>query len=50
VKADETQMTSVDPIFVAGDMTTGQSLVVRAIASGRKAAGHIISYLREARE
>jgi len=50
VKAAENQMTSVDRIFVAGDMTTGQSLVVRAIASGRKTARHIISHLREERE
>jgi len=47
VKADERQMTSMEGIFTAGDMTTGQSLIVRAIASGRKAANGIASYLRE---
>jgi len=45
VKADHNQMTSMDGVFVAGDMTTGQSLVVRAIADGRKTAQGIRSYL-----
>jgi glutamate synthase (NADPH/NADH) small chain len=45
VKADHNQMTSVKGVFVAGDMTTGQSLVVRAIADGRKTAGKIQAYL-----
>ncbi|MDR0725100.1 MAG: glutamate synthase subunit beta [Prevotellaceae bacterium] len=38
--------TSVDKVFVAGDATTGASLVVRAIDSGRKAAAAIDEYLR----
>jgi glutamate synthase (NADPH/NADH) small chain len=37
--------TSVDGIFAAGDMRRGQSLVVWAIAEGRKAAEAIDSYL-----
>jgi glutamate synthase (NADPH/NADH) small chain len=37
--------TSVDGIFAAGDMRRGQSLVVWAIAEGRKAAEAINSYL-----
>lgn len=45
VKADENQMTSVNNVFVAGDMTTGQSLVVRAISSGRKTGRRIVSFL-----
>ena len=45
IKADNNWMTSADGVFVAGDMTTGQSLVVRAIYSGRKAAENIVSYL-----
>jgi len=49
VKADDDQMTSVARVFVAGDMTTGQSLVVRAIASGQNAARHIISFLEKQR-
>lgn len=39
VEADpESQMTNVPGIFCAGDMSRGQSLVVWAIAEGRKAA------------
>lgn len=38
VKADANNMTNVSGVFVAGDMGTGQSLVVRAIADGRRAA------------
>jgi glutamate synthase (NADPH/NADH) small chain len=37
--------TSVEGIFAAGDMRRGQSLVVWAIAEGRKAAQAIDSYL-----
>jgi len=50
VQADQNMMTNVDGIFVGGDMTTGQSLIVRAIASGRKAAQCIIAYLEGKRE
>jgi len=45
LKVDETGMTGVAGVFVAGDMSLGQSLVVRAIADGRKAAQGIKSYL-----
>jgi glutamate synthase (NADPH/NADH) small chain len=45
VKADENNMTNIPGIFVAGDMTQGQSLVVRAIMSGRNAAQGIITHL-----
>ena len=34
-------------VFVAGDAASGASLVVRAIASGRKAATDIDSYLNK---
>jgi glutamate synthase (NADPH/NADH) small chain len=37
--------TSVDGIFAAGDMRRGQSLVVWAIAEGRKAAAAVDTYL-----
>jgi len=47
VKADHNHMTSVDKIFVAGDMTSGQSLIVRAIDSGRKTALKMIAFLEE---
>jgi glutamate synthase (NADPH) small chain len=38
-------MTSVEGVFAAGDMRRGQSLVVWAIAEGRKAAAAINGYL-----
>jgi len=38
-------MTSVPGIFAAGDMRRGQSLVVWAIAEGRRAAAEIDEYL-----
>jgi len=38
-------MSSVDGIFAAGDMRRGQSLVVWAIAEGRKAAAAVDEYL-----
>jgi len=38
-------MSSVDGIFAAGDMRRGQSLVVWAIAEGRKAAAAVNEYL-----
>jgi glutamate synthase (NADPH/NADH) small chain len=45
VAANANYMTSVDGIFAAGDMRRGQSLVVWAIAEGRKAAAGIHNYL-----
>jgi glutamate synthase (NADPH/NADH) small chain len=46
VQAGEDHMTSVDGVFAAGDMRRGQSLVVWAIAEGRRAAAGIDGYLR----
>ncbi len=45
VACDKNKMTNIDGIFVAGDMTRGQSLVVWAIAEGREAARSIDEYL-----
>ncbi|MCW5830752.1 MAG: glutamate synthase subunit beta [Deltaproteobacteria bacterium] len=45
VKAGPNKRTSVDGVFVAGDMTRGQSLVVWALAEGRTAAHHADIYL-----
>jgi glutamate synthase (NADPH/NADH) small chain len=45
VDTDERHMTSVPGVFAAGDMRRGQSLVVWAIAEGRKAARGIDLYL-----
>jgi len=45
VEVDSDQMTSVPRVFAAGDMTRGQSLVVWAIADGRRAAKGVDRYL-----
>ena len=45
VAANAEYMTSVGGIFAAGDMRRGQSLVVWAIAEGRKAAAAVDAYL-----
>jgi len=45
IAADEKQLTSAAKVFVAGDAATGASLVVKAIASGRKAAKGIDEWL-----
>jgi glutamate synthase (NADPH/NADH) small chain len=45
VAVDENKRTSVPQVFAAGDMARGQSLVVWAIADGRKAAKGIDQYL-----
>jgi glutamate synthase (NADPH/NADH) small chain len=40
-------MSSVEGVFAAGDMRRGQSLVVWAIAEGRKAAADVDTYLKK---
>ncbi len=50
VAADVNYMTSVPGVFAAGDMRRGQSLVVWAIAEGRKAAAGIDRYLSVLRQ
>jgi glutamate synthase (NADPH/NADH) small chain len=45
VAVDEDEMTSVPKVFAAGDMTRGPSLVVWAIADGRRAAKGVDKYL-----
>jgi glutamate synthase (NADPH/NADH) small chain len=45
VSTNENYMTSVDGVFAAGDMRRGQSLVVWAIAEGRKAARGLDAWL-----
>lgn len=45
VKADENFMTSVPGVFAAGDVRRGQSLVVWALAEGRKAADGVHEWL-----
>ena len=46
VATDESSMSSVPGVFAAGDMRRGQSLVVWAIAEGRKAAAGVHLYLQ----
>ena len=43
--ADDHYQTTVDKVFVAGDMRRGQSLVVWAISEGREAAIEVDKYL-----
>jgi len=45
IARDETYMTNVPTVFVAGDMGRGQSLIVWAIAEGRSAAAGADRYL-----
>jgi len=47
IKTDENYQTSVKDVFAAGDMRRGQSLVVWAIAEGRKAAAALDAHLKE---
>ncbi len=44
-KSADTFATSVDKVFTAGDMHTGQSLVVKAIRQGRDCAREVDEYL-----
>lgn len=46
IKTDSSLSTNVQKVFAAGDSITGASLVVNAIASGRKAAKEIDKFLR----
>lgn len=45
---DDAHMTSEPGVFVAGDMTQGALLVVRAIQDGKIVAGNVLSYLDHA--
>ncbi len=45
IKVSGSQSTSINKVFAAGDSVTGASLVVNAIASGRKAAEEIDRFL-----
>ena len=45
VKVDGSQVTNIRKVFAAGDTVSGASLVVNAIASGRKTAKEISRYL-----
>jgi glutamate synthase (NADPH/NADH) small chain len=45
VAADDNMKTNIDGVYAAGDMRRGQSLVVHAIAEGRKLAKCVDEYL-----
>jgi len=47
IRTDECCRTNVTKVFAAGDSVSGASLVVNAIASGRKAAREIDRFLKE---
>lgn len=49
VLVDEHFMTNLDGVFAAGDTKRGASLIVWAIAEGRKAAASIHQYLQAGR-
>jgi len=49
VATNEQNMSSVPGVFAAGDMRRGQSLVVWAIAEGRKTAASVNDYLAKAK-
>lgn len=46
VMADDNFMTNLDGVFAGGDTRRGQSLIVWAIAEGRKMAAGVDKYLR----
>ena len=48
ILVDQNLMTNRQKVFAAGDSVNGASLVVKAIASGRKAAKEINRFLKEA--
>ena len=50
IRRDENHMTSDPGTFVAGDMTQGASLVVRAILDGRETAEGVMRYLDRQRD
>lgn len=45
IHVEDRHMTSIEGIFTAGDMSTGQSLVVRAMADGKQCAEDVNTYL-----
>ncbi|MBF0621944.1 MAG: glutamate synthase subunit beta [Magnetococcales bacterium] len=46
VNVDDNGMSSVEGVFAAGDMATGQSLVLKAISGGRQVAIGVDAWLR----
>jgi glutamate synthase (NADPH/NADH) small chain len=48
IRTDATGATNVSGVFAAGDSARGQSLVVWAIADGRRVAAGVDAWLRQA--
>jgi len=46
IKVNGSQVTNIGKVFAAGDSVSGASLVVNAIASGRKVAFEIDKFLK----
>jgi len=46
IAVDSLQKSNVDKVFACGDATTGASLVVKAMAAGKKTAEAIDRYLK----
>ncbi|MDG6921898.1 MAG: FAD-dependent oxidoreductase, partial [Nitrososphaerota archaeon] len=45
ISVDEQFRTSIPRVFAAGDVTTGETLVVKALKSGREVAQRVHEYL-----
>jgi len=50
IKVDEDMQTNLDGVFAAGDVVTGPSIAIEAVAGGIKAAESIDRYLQSKRE
>jgi glutamate synthase (NADPH/NADH) small chain len=50
IAIDDQYKTSMKGVFAAGDVTTGETLVVKALASGREAAQRVHEYLMNINE
>jgi glutamate synthase (NADPH) small chain len=50
IAIDNQYKTSIDGIFAGGDVTTGETLVVKAMSSGREAAQRVHEYLMHLEE
>jgi len=50
IAIDKQYKTSIEGIFAAGDVTTGETLVVKAMSSGREAAERVHEYLMNLEE
>ena len=47
IAINDNYKTSMDGVFAAGDVTSGETLVVKAMESGREAAQRVHEYLMD---